>query len=66
MEEILRFIKDNKEPIYSEDIETEFGIDKGTVSTYLMALEKLSLICRTRQGKRKAIYLTDEGDSVFE
>jgi len=63
---ILRFIKDSKEPMFSEDIEKKFGIDKGTVSTYLKALEKLKLIIRKHQGKRKAIFLTDDGDSVFE
>lgn len=63
---ILRFIKDSKEPTYAEDIEKEFGIDKGTVSTYLKASENLKLIYRTRQGKRKAIFLTDDGDFVFE
>ncbi len=63
---ILRFIKDRKNPIYSEDIEKELGIDKGTVSTYLKALENLKLIYRKRQGRCKAIFLTDEGDSVFE
>jgi len=42
------------------------GIDKGTVSTYFKALENLNLINRERQGKRKAIFLTDDGDSVFD
>lgn len=63
---ILRFIKDSKKPIYSGDIQTEFGIDKGTSSTYLKALENLNLIYRKREGRLKAIYLTDDGDSVFE
>ena len=63
---ILRFIKERERPIYSEDIEGEFGIDKGTVSTYLKALEDLNLINRKREGKYKVIYLTDEGDSIFE
>jgi len=63
---ILRFIKEIENPIYSKDIEKEFGIGKGTVSTYLKALENLKLIYRKRQGKRKAIFLTDDGNSVFE
>ncbi|MFX1592200.1 MAG: helix-turn-helix transcriptional regulator [Promethearchaeota archaeon] len=64
---ILYFLKENKERTYicSKDIEEEFNINKSTASFYLSSLEQLKLISRKRQGRKKIISITEDGDSAL-
>lgn len=51
--------------IYSEDIQKEFAIKKGFTSKHLTSLEKKMLIFRIKEGKKKRIFITKQGEKAI-
>lgn len=62
---ILGYLYDNRErEIYQKDIETQFGINRSTVTNIVKLMEKKGLICREsvpHDGRLKRLVLTEKG-----
>ena len=55
----------NAGQIYSKDIQKEFGIKKGFTSTCLTSLETKGLIFRKKEGKKRRIFITKQGQKAI-
>ena len=51
--------------VYSVDIQKEFEIKKGFTSTCLTSLETKGLIFRKKEGKKKRIFITKQGQKAI-